>query len=845
MNKRLLKIMLPIAFTMIILVSLLAISSIAEGEGGVTFTALDMYKTSRAVGEMPKTFEAVIQLPKSYTARPGVIIGNFDGKSTAVSFEIAAGGIPRMYFATNNSVTADVKFSNVDVRSDKPVHLAIVNDSSNGVLHCYLDGELVQSVNKTFSPSVPTNPYVVGGDLRGDNAQFFKGTIYSVSLFSDVRSSDEIKSDANKVDTADSSLLLSYAFSSNDKSALEDKSSSDNDLTYTGPSTWEDAIPEEGLTFTADGQYLLPSELSEAPYTYEAWVFVPKGFSGRGGVIVGSYGSSNGCISFEINTNGNPRLYYTNKTGEDTSIVFTNTDVRTGEWAHVAITLNPDNRKITCYLNGEETESKSGFDYHKNVMVDSPALGGDLRSGNAQYFKGAIKSVALYSDVRTGDEIKSDMSSPDKSEGSSVIALYDLTDAKEGEPIKDLSGNGNDVRYETTWFKEKEPVTDYAYSFAVVGDTQIVTEQFPDKLADIYDFILEKKDDFKIEYVFGLGDITNSNTSKEWDVAKSNISKLDGVIPHSLVRGNHDGSALFNQTFSYDAYTKQFDGHYGSYENTYRLINVCGTDYLLFTLDYGASDAVLKWAEKIIEDHPEHRVIITTHAYLFRDGTTLDAGDVCPPATTGGYNNGDHIWDKLISKHENIFLVLSGHDPCDNIVVTKTVGEKGNTVTQMLIDPQGVDAAQGATGLVALLYFSNDGKSVTVEYYSTVRDEYFKTSNQFTISIEDFKAPENDDDKNEDDDDVTAPFTTDAPVTTDSPTPDTDAPTPSTNPPPTTENTPVTEDTTATEKPSVTTSSKKPSKKKGCFSSLSSLIIPIAASSLALAGAVKNRKKKK
>ena len=81
---------------------------------------------------------------------------------------------------------------------------------------------------------------------------------------------------------------------------------------------------------------------------------------------------------------------------------------------------------------------------------------------------------------------------------------------------------------------------------------------------------------------------------------------------------------------------------------------------------------------EIIENHPNHQVIITTHAYLYRDGTTLDSGDVCPPSISGGTNNGDAIWDKLIKKHENIVLVLSGHDPCDSIILAQDKGENGN-----------------------------------------------------------------------------------------------------------------------------------------------------------------------
>ena len=135
-------------------------------------------------------------------------------------------------------------------------------------------------------------------------------------------------------------------------------------------------------------------------------------------------------------------------------------------------------------------------------------------------------------------------------------------------------------------------------------------------------------------------------------------------------------------------------------------------------------------------------MIITTHCYLFRDGTTLDAGDVVPPNKTGdnsgNANNGDQMWDKLVKKYPNILLVLSGHDPCDDVILTQTAGDNGNTVTQILSDPQGVDKAQGATGMVTMLYFSADGKTMTVRNYSTVRNKYYMGTSQMTVDMPGF-----------------------------------------------------------------------------------------------------------
>ena len=98
------------------------------------------------------------------------------------------------------------------------------------------------------------------------------------------------------------------------------------------------------------------------------------------------------------------------------------------------------------------------------------------------------------------------------------------------------------------------------------------------------------------------------------------------------------------------------------------------------------------------------------------------------------------MWDKLISKYENIVLVLSGHDPSNTIVTTQTKGVHGNTVTQMLIDPQGLDdEVKGGTGMVAMLYFSEDGSEIQVEYISTVKNAYFLEENQFTVKIDTVK----------------------------------------------------------------------------------------------------------
>ncbi len=311
---------------------------------------------------------------------------------------------------------------------------------------------------------------------------------------------------------------------------------------------------------------------------------------------------------------------------------------------------------------------------------------------------------------------------------------------------------------DVTWLSTNPNApADYAYSMAVVPDTQFLTENDVNNgttyLNSIYDWIVANKEEKKIELVMGLGDITDDDTEAEWLHAQEQISKLNGVVPYTLVKGGspHDRLATFNTYFGVDTYygKNEITGTYSSTatENAYRLVTAGGIDYLILMLDFGPVDEVLQWAGNIISQYPERQVIVTTHCYLYKDGRLQTETDPASPRSTtatGGMllkNNGDEIWDELVKLYPNIVMVLSGHYSSNTIVRLQSEGICGNTVTQMLIDSQEYDNANGCeTGFVAMLYFSEDGKQISVEYISTVRANkgeaaYFKTENQFNVEL--------------------------------------------------------------------------------------------------------------
>ncbi len=280
------------------------------------------------------------------------------------------------------------------------------------------------------------------------------------------------------------------------------------------------------------------------------------------------------------------------------------------------------------------------------------------------------------------------------------------------------------------WVENAAPITDYAFTIAFVGDTQNLNEFNPEKMPVLYQWLLKMKEEKNLKFVAGLGDITDNSNLEEWTTAQESISQLNGQVPYTLVRGNHDGSILFSAFMATDEYKNQLAGTYDEqYLNVYNTFQIGTLKYMIFGLDHGPSDDVLNWASEIIAAHPDHNVIITTHGYLNKEGELINRDNSgIPPTRQQGKNDGPEIFDKLIRKHENIVMVCCGHiNGTPEILRTEKVGDHGNVIQQLLIDPSRLDGPSygGPTGLVALLHISADGKTVQVENYSTAKGIHY------------------------------------------------------------------------------------------------------------------------
>ena len=360
---------------------------------GMTFSPDHMVKTD--VSETPLTIEALIKLSKLHYDRGGVIVSNYDNyNANPISLEIYERGQVRLY-TKKNGIKSECFFDS-DIRSDTPVHIAVTVSGSEAML--YINGTLADT--KTLSGGMPaiSTKLNVGGDARYLNGQYFKGEIYSVALFSDVRTEAEITKDMLAVAEDEQGLLYSSIYT-------------------TAPSKSE--IQNTGLTFNK-GTSLYLNDLAKTPLTIEAIISLPKKHTGRGGVVFGNYdGSTNNQLNLEIYENGAPRLYI-NRAGVSETVLF-DADVRKGAPIHVAVVLNGNTAAL--YLNGELADTQT-LHAAAPTVTSGFIVGGDNRANNAQYFKGTIYAIGLYSESRSAEQIANDSVMMDGKDSSLLYLNY-------------------------------------------------------------------------------------------------------------------------------------------------------------------------------------------------------------------------------------------------------------------------------------------------------------------------------------------------------------------------------------------------------------------------------------
>ena len=81
-------------------------------------------------------------------------------------------------------------------------------------------------------------------------------------------------------------------------------------------------------------------------------------------------------------------------------------------------------------------------------------------------------------------------------------------------------------------------------------------------------------------------------------------------------------------------------------------------------------------------------------------------------------------------------MVICGHEFSEGPEIKTLTREDGSTAVQMLVDFQQHEFLDlRSYGMIAMLYFSDGGETVTVEWFSTIKNEYYMDKYQYSFKL--------------------------------------------------------------------------------------------------------------
>jgi predicted phosphodiesterase len=295
------------------------------------------------------------------------------------------------------------------------------------------------------------------------------------------------------------------------------------------------------------------------------------------------------------------------------------------------------------------------------------------------------------------------------------------------------------------------PFHDGSVTIAVLPDTEEYARRRPHLFEAQTAWIADNSRNRNIAFAIHLGDITGENTAPQWTIARRSFALLDGKVPYALVPGNHDyddashpdGGARtltrINEFFRFEDFRKS--PHYGDafeqghLENTCHLLRIHDRDWLVLCLETGPRDEVVTWASQVLARHADRLAIVVTHAYLYYANQRYDhrrGRERASPHAWG--NDGEELWQKLVRRHPNIMIVMSGHLASGYRGYRVDQADSGNAVHQMMCDYEKMRG--GGMGYLRLLEFLPDRRTVQVRTYSPVLQQTLVSDlEEFTFTL--------------------------------------------------------------------------------------------------------------
>jgi hypothetical protein len=245
-----------------------------------------------------------------------------------------------------------------------------------------------------------------------------------------------------------------------------------------------------------------------------------------------------------------------------------------------------------------------------------------------------------------------------------------------------------------------------------------------------------------LAFVTHVGDVVQNGAAEpaEWTRADEAMNTLDGVLPYSVLPGNHDfdvvnshsGDSAFTGTFGGERYTAAnypwYIGESDYRTNHAQTFTAGGQQFLHIALEWEPREGAIIWAQGLMDD-PLYQglpVILSTHSYLNTSGRPTGT------TTADGYS-GEEIFTTLVKPNPQVFMVLCGHVSAEYHQVS--YNDAGLEVFEILADYQ--DRPSGGDGWMRLLEFVPGQNRINVKTYSPSLNQYEADANsQFSLNVD-------------------------------------------------------------------------------------------------------------
>lgn len=284
------------------------------------------------------------------------------------------------------------------------------------------------------------------------------------------------------------------------------------------------------------------------------------------------------------------------------------------------------------------------------------------------------------------------------------------------------------------------------FSIVVLPDPQHYASKYTKVGMAQTEWVCQNVEKLQIKFVVSVGDnVDHGYLDREFKNSISFMDKLNGVVPYGVATGNHD--LLDGKKKSYTS--RKFLDYYGPQRfkkfpwyggasptgfSSYQIFPGGGMKFLALELTVAAPKAEIEWAKKVMAEHPDLPVILTTHQML-NPKTQLGKGTA---ASGPDRQTPSHVWEQLIDPSRQIFLVLSGHYSGEAYLKKTTKAEQ--PVHLVLQDYQ--DEPNGGDGWLRIFTFRPEQNKIDVQTYSPSLNEYKKRpESEFSFPVDFKKLP--------------------------------------------------------------------------------------------------------